>query len=72
MSSLYARVTAARPKPSKTSRGLFGSIYIYYPPTLLLRPDPPEMRLRPPSRTWLRAVMFSLGGSSAAIIIIKV
>jgi hypothetical protein len=30
------------------------------------------MRLRPSSRTWLRAVTFSLGGSLATIIIIKV
>jgi hypothetical protein len=64
MSSLYARATAARPKPSKTSRGRFGSIYLPAK-SPLLRPliASRAMRLCPSSRTWLRAVTFSLGGS---------
>ena len=73
MSSLYARATAARPKPSKTSRGRVGSIYLPAK-SRLLRPliAPRALRLCPPSRTWLRAVTFSLGGSSATIIITEV
>jgi hypothetical protein len=38
MSSLYARATAARPKPSQTSRGRVGSIYLTRKKSRLLRP----------------------------------
>jgi hypothetical protein len=72
MSSLYARATAARPKPSRPATGV---LVVYISTRKIVPPEASDRPARCASvrRHGLgRAVTFSLGGSSAAINIIKV